>query len=290
MNVKNFFKSLTKYTPQEKYEFNLSENSNTNTNSSFVESDKKENKFDNIFPSLNVNLEYIRTKYNVLINSDIVLREFTLNARGKQYNAFIIYIEGMVNNQLMDNFILEPLMMRNRNNLYDSSQNKVISEAVTNNITVRKVKKFDLSTYVLSCLMPQNSVKKVSAFSKIISGINSGNCGLFIDTLDVAFDIELKGFNQRSIDKPANEIVVKGPHEAFVENIRTNTSMIRRIVNNENLIIENIEIGKVTKTKCALFYISNITNNDLISEVKYRLNNLDIDSLMSSRSIRTINF
>lgn len=290
MNVKNFLKSLTKYTPQGKYEFNLPENSNFNTNSSSVESEKKENKIYNIFPSLNVNLEYIKTKYNVLINSDIVLREFTLNARGKQYHAFVIYIDGMVNTQIMDNFILEPLMMRNRNNLYDGSQNKIISEAVTNNITVRKVKKFDLSTYVLSCLMPQNSVKRVSDFSKIITGINSGNCGLFIDTLDVAFDIELKGFNQRSIDKPANEIVVKGPHEAFVENIRTNTSMIRRIVNNENLIIENIEIGKVTKTKCALFYISNITNNDLISEVKYRLNNLDIDSLMSSRSIRTINF
>ena len=46
------------------------------------------------------------------------------------------------------------------------------------------------------------------------------------------------------MDKPANEIVIKGPHEAFVENLRTNTSLIRRIVNNENLVIENIEIGE----------------------------------------------
>ena len=33
----------------------------------------------------------------------------------------------------------------NKNNLYEGNQNKVISEAVTNNITIRKVKKFDLS-------------------------------------------------------------------------------------------------------------------------------------------------
>ena len=45
-----------------------------------------------------------------------------------------------------------------------------------------------------------------------------------------------------SVDIPNNEIVIKGPHEAFVENIRTNTSLIRRIINNENLIIENLEI------------------------------------------------
>ena len=79
--------------------------------------------------------------------------------------------------------------------------------------------------------------------------------------MDKAFDIELKGFKQRSVDVPNNEIVIKGPHAAFVENIRTNTSLIRRIVNNENHIIENVEVGKITKTKCAVCYIQDITND-----------------------------
>ena len=109
-----------------------------------------------------------------------------------------------------------------------------------------------------------------------------GNCVLFIDTLNQAFDIEVKGFKQRSIDTPNNEVVIKGPNEAFVENIRTNTSILRRIVNNENMIIESIEVGKITKTKCAVCYIQDFTNQDLINEVKYRLNNLDIDSLFSA--------
>ncbi len=115
-----------------------------------------------------------------------------------------------------------------------------------------------------------------------------GNCVLFVDTLDRAFDIEVKGFKQRNVDTPNNEIVIKGPHEAFVENIRTNTSLIRRIVNNENLIIENLEIGKITKTKCAVCYIQNITNSDLVNEVKYRLNNLDVDSLLSGGELEQL--
>lgn len=115
----------------------------------------------------------MKTKYNLLINSDIILREFTLNARGKQYHAFLVYIDGMVDSELMDKFILEPLMMRNKNNLYEGSQNKVISEAVANNITVRKVKKFDLPNYLMNCLMPQNTVEQVTEFEKAISGINS---------------------------------------------------------------------------------------------------------------------
>ena len=242
----------------------------------------------NIFPSLSVNIEYMRTKYNLLINSDIILREFTLNARGKQYNAFLVYIDGMVDSEIMDKFILEPLMLRNKNNLFDGTQTKVISEAVANNITVRKVKKFDLSNYLMGCLMPQNAVKEVTDFDEVANGINSGNCALFVDTLNLAFDIEVKGFKQRSIDTPNNEVVIKGPHEAFVENIRTNTSLIRRIVNNENLIIENLEVGKITKTKCAVCYIQNITNTDLINEVKYRLNNLEVDSLLSAGELEQL--
>ena len=117
-----------------------------------------------------------------------------------------------------------------------------------------------------------------------------GNCALFVDTLNIAFNIEVKGFKQRNVDSPKTEIVIHGPHEAFVENIRTNTSLLRRIVNNENLIIENIEVGKVTKTKCAVCYIRNITNSDLVNEIKYRLNNLEIDSLVSARRIRSIDF
>lgn len=115
-----------------------------------------------------------------------------------------------------------------------------------------------------------------------------GNCTLFVDTLNLAFDIEVKGFKQRSVDTPNNEVVIKGPHEAFVENIRTNTSLIRRIVNNEDLIIENVEVGKITKTKCAICYMENITNADLVNEVKYRLNNLEIDSLLSAGELEQL--
>ncbi len=284
MSLKNIFNSIFAYEPPNDYIFSLSNASPTKTN---TENDniQEETK---IFPSLAVNIEFMKTKYNSLINSDIILREFTLNARGKQYNAFIAYIDGMVDTQLMDQFVLQPLMLRNKNNLYDGEQNKIISEAVTNNITIRKVKKFDLATYLLNCLLPQNSVNQISDFNEAGLAINQGNCVLFIDTLSVALDIDIKGFKQRSIDSPSNEIVIKGPHEAFVENIRTNTSLLRRIINNENLIIENLEVGSITKTKCAVCYMQNVTNPDLVNEVKYRLNNLQIDSLLSAGELEQL--
>ena len=71
------------------------------------------------FTVINENLEYVKTKYNTLINSDIIVREFILNARGNQYKAFLLYIDGMVDSQILNDFVLESLMLRNRNNLFN---------------------------------------------------------------------------------------------------------------------------------------------------------------------------
>ena len=75
---------------------------------------------------------------------------------------------------IMNDNIIKPLMLKNSANSYDGSQNRVISEVVTNNITVRKVKKFDIADYIFSCLIPQNGIKKTSNFDELVSGINSG--------------------------------------------------------------------------------------------------------------------
>lgn len=288
MKLKDKIKQLFQYTPSCEYEFSILENSKEDMEKSSSSNVQKATKPEDIFSSIQVNLENMKTRYNVLINSDIVLREFTLNARGKQYHAFILYIDGMVDSKNINDFILNPLMLRNHANTFDGNQNKVISEAITNNITVRKVRKFNLIDYLYNCLIPQNSVKKQKKFDDICVGINSGNCALFVDTINIAFDIEVKGFKQRSVDSPNNEIIIKGPHEAFVEPIRTNTSLLRKIVNNENLIIENVEIGEISKTACAICYLKDIANGYLVSEVKYRLNNLSVDSLLSSGQLELL--
>ncbi len=279
------FKSIFSYQPKEQYHFSIPETNeeiaSNPTPPSSIETPK------NIFSSIDVNLEAITSRFNTLINSDIIVREFRLIAKNKEYKAFLLYIDGMVDTTSINHFVLDPLMLRNTANMYQNPENETVKQAVANNIVVRKVKKFDLGTYIFNHLVPQNSVKQICTFDDVASSVNMGNCCLFVDTLNIVFDIDVKGFKQRSVGKPENEVVIRGSQEAFTENIRTNTSLLRRFVNNEKLIIENLEVGTITQTKCAVCYIENITNNDLVAEVKYRLNNIDVDSILSSRSIRT---
>lgn len=233
----------------------------------------------NIFNSLDVNLDYIKTKYNTLINSDIVTREFKIPIHSIDYKAFLLYIDGMVDNDSINDFILEPLLLKNSISMKPKD---LTSTAISKGISVKRVKKFNLEDFIFDSLIPQNSINKENKFDDIISKVNGGFCALFIDTIAVAFCIETRDIKGRSVTEPFNETVIHGAHEAFVENIRTNTGLIRKIINNENLIIEQTNVGKITKTPVAICYMQNITNDSLVSEVKYRINNLNIDSILSS--------
>ena len=267
-----------KYEPENKYEFDLSANDTQNNSNQIT---PLEDLNQNVYPSVEVNLEYIKVKFNTLINSDIKIREFDLRARDKMYKAFILYIDGMSDTKIINRFILHPLMLKSKANTSASSE-EVVSSAVANNITVKRVKKFNLVDYIYSCLIPHNDVQKKNNFEDIISSVSLGYCALFIDTIDTCFICDAKGYEKRNIDTPKNEIVIRGSQEAFVETIRTNTSMLRRLVNNENLIIEDTSVGAISKTKCAVCYLKDVANDDLVAEVKYRINNLDIDYIISS--------
>lgn len=274
MKIKDFINNTFGYKPKNEYQFTLPDNPEIDTeNYNNTNSDKIEN----IYSQIDANLKYIKTKYNTLINSDIITREFTLNTGSKEYKAFILYIDGMVDSQILNDFVLKPLMLKNK-----------FCNNETSKIIVQKGKKSNIANFIQDCLIPQNNIKQQSSFKDIFSGVNSGNCALFVDTLSVGFDIDVKRFKQRSISKPENEIVIKGPHEAFVENIRTNTTLLRRFTNNENLIIENTKVGKITQTNCAICYIKDIANDALVAETKYRLNNLEIDSLLSAGELEQL--
>ena len=284
-NLRSFISNLFSYKEERDYEFTLQERADelNSPKEAIQEEELKplEKTDDELDISLQKNLDYVKVKYNSLINSDIKIREFIINAKNKQYKAFLLYIDGMIDSKLINNYILKPLILKNRSNTYNNAQNVISSN---NKVNIKKVDDFNLLEYIHDCLIPQNEIQEHSNFKNIFPSINAGDCALFIDTLDTAFTMDVKGFSKRSISIPNNEVVIKGSQEAFIENIRTNTTLLRRIVNNENLIIEDLTIGTVSQTKCAICYVNNIVNPDLVAEVKYRINNLSIDYLISSRT------
>ncbi len=279
MNIKNLFQQLFGYTEQEDYEFIL-----PNTANNLPESDVNPTA-EKIYPSLSVNIEFLKTKYNLLINSDIKIRKFALPVQDKKVAAALLFIDGMVDESTITESVLQPLLLKNSITMKEQENaNKPGRISIKNPRTPR----INLENFIYNGLIPHNSISKETEFKEVVSKVNAGFCALFVDTVGCAFCVETKGFKGRSVSEPITESIIRGPQEAFVENIRINTSLLRKIINNENFVIEEVEVGKVSKTKVAICYIQNIANDDLVAETKYRINNLKIDSLLSSGQLEQL--
>lgn len=98
--------------------------------------------------------------------------------------------------------------------------------------------------------------------------------------------IELKRNLNRAITEPTTEGSIKGAKDSFVENYKTNLGLIRRRIKSEKMQIEQMKVGRITKTDVGIVYISNIAKKEHVDEIKEKINSFDIDGILDSNDIR----
>ncbi|MBO5452606.1 MAG: spore germination protein [Clostridia bacterium] len=199
-----------------------------------------------VFTDMEENLKTIKNYFSSPLNSDIKIREFMTCGR----KSFAVFIENLVNSELLNTHILAPLIL---------------------------LKKDAGSEDITKTLIVHNQVSTQTEFEKILLSVNMGDCALFIDGFDKCIICDVKFWVRRGVEPPVSEAVIYGPHEGFNENFKTNTALIRKIVRNENMICETVNVGNVSKTPCALIYMKNITDENTVNEIRHRLNNIDSD-------------
>ncbi|RCW49463.1 spore germination protein [Paenibacillus prosopidis] len=86
----------------------------------------------------------------------------------------------------------------------------------------------------------------------------------------------------RNDNTTENEFSVVGPKIGFVENIDTNIHLLRCQLNIPSLIVKEMTIGTVSKTKVVIIYIDGVTNEENIRNVEQRLSDIDFDVLFDS--------
>ena len=94
--------------------------------------------------------------------------------------------------------------------------------------------------------------------------------------------INARKYTTRGITEPPTETVMRGPREGFIEDLKTNLSLLERRLKTPDLAIERMEIGRRSKTSVALCYISSVADDKVIKNVKKRLNKIDIDGIVDS--------
>ena len=133
-------------------------------------------------------------------------------------------------------------------------------------------------------LLPIANVSIVTDWEDLFSKLLLGEAIIFLDGVNQGLAASTRGGEQRSILQPESEVTLRGPRDSFTESISTNTSLVRRRINNPNLWLESMKIGKVSQTDVGIMYINGIANEKIV-KVKERLKRIDIDQINDSGEI-----
>jgi hypothetical protein len=186
---------------------------------------------------------------------DVVFRPFVI---GGIRRALLVYIEGMSNIELMDQYILVPLM-REAPDRPDEDAKKILEQRT-----------------------PVSNVKEINTYASCIEQLSNGNPIVLVEGQPSALSFSLAKWDKRAIEEPSAEAVVRGPREGFTETLSVNVTMLRRKIRSPKLKMLKMQIGRYTQTEIAIVYIDGIVNPTLIDEVSNRLNRIDMDGVIES--------
>ncbi len=241
----------------------------------FILKDNKQNiaydvRTDNLYPppqekvsaNIDENLSYIKKRYSYPENSDIVIREFRVGIEERR--TFIFFIDGMAEGNVINLSVIQPMI-----ELSHLDKNSKITSVDD----------------IADKFIWHGQTEKTNLMDTIIDQVNFGGCGVFIDGFDYAFSLDIKGWEHRGINKPENEQSIYGPQEAFGEMLRTNTALVRKFVKDERLICEMHKVGSKSKTATVVMYIKELANENLVEEVRNRVDGVDMDYIISSEEL-----
>ena len=134
-------------------------------------------------------------------------------------------------------------------------------------------------------IIPQNVLVDIKNKEDMYSKIGAGFTIVIFDS-GKPFGIETRKDLSRGVSEPLTEQSISGPKDSFTENYETNLGLIRKRIKTNELVLEEMALGKQSKTQTAVLYMNNIVENKLVNDIICRLKTIDIDGIFDSTTIR----
>ncbi len=205
-------------------------------------------------PDLQENKKLIK---KLLPSEDILSYAFQT---ADKIDCVLFYADGTVNKELLGALIARPLSALDLKNAQDSQ-----------------------TALLTTARFPE--LKTTQKVEDMLKEILDGNTLLLADGFTTGFIIGAKLLPVRSIIEPPTDIAVKGPREGFIEDIKTNMSLVRKRLKTPDLRFETVRVGKRSNTAVSLCYLEGTSNTKLKDELKEKLKKIKIDNIPDSSYI-----
>lgn len=195
--------------------------------------------------------EYLKQQFNN--SSDILFLDFQVADRA----CVMVYADGLSDKELMDRNIIEPLKK---------------ARAIKGNVL----------EFLNSVIFIADPIFVLENLDEAVAKIADGDIAFIIEGAEKPLAFTLKNYKTRAITEPPVSTVLRGPREGFVEDMKTNMTMVRRRMRSPNLVFKNMKIGKYTETNIAVCWLEGIASGELVGKVIDKLSNINIDGIIDS--------
>lgn len=188
-------------------------------------------------------------------NADLNLRAFSI---GGAIDALAVSLCGMADAKRIDEFIILPAQQAGARQKPAPNEEALLA-----------------SVFALS----EGEIE--DDYRRCVSAVTEGRTAVLLAGRGRALLFDTRGFVSRAVGVSENEPAVLGPHEAFTENLRTNITLLRRILRTPRLVASLRPAGGRNGTQLALLWIDGLTSPALLGEVERRLASVDTAALLS---------
>lgn len=233
---------------------NKAENQNTNNDNSCIDA----------YEPIPQTIEAVKARLNIVFSecSDFMHREITCGKNGS-IKMLVAYINGFVDKRVLNQDVVRPILDFFQNTELQDESSRIYEQ-------------------LKECVINNNDMKEAGNMQQAVNNIVSGEALLFIDGEGKALAVGVKAPQGRQVTEPDTEVSIRGAREGFVENLLTNTTLIRKRIKNPNLKLEMMQLGEQTKTDICICYIKGIANEGIVREVKERLKRIKTDAILDS--------
>ena len=170
-------------------------------------------------------------------------------------------IDGLVSGNAASEYVVKPMTETLRGDSMEALYTQALRGSIYNIVAV-------------PCISSEDAAGKL---------VNGFCVVLFPEVGAIAF--EVKSGEKRNPAPPALENTVKGPKDAFVETLRTNTALVRKHLRSPELQLWETAVGRRSHTAVGLVWLRGITNEEYIVRMKERISSIDIDGLLSPSAV-----
>ena len=125
-------------------------------------------------------------------------------------------------------------------------------------------------------------VKKLPDMEAAFGALLAGNAVFFMDGCDQAMKISSKGYPNMGVSGAETEKVLRGSREGFSDAVKVNSALVRKRIRDTRLKVEERTVGVRSRTMIQILYIEDLVRDDLLEEIKNRLEEYEIDGILDS--------